>query len=74
MIRDNSEELNFFFGLINKTNLFNRPLTILDETDIVDFFKNLRDVKELKLQDNILPCNSMTLIAVTIQAAIDIRD
>lgn len=171
MIRDNSEELNFFDGLINNANLFNRPLTILDETDIEDFFKNLSDVKdlkgnmygkmrkryiyylvtnlancgwyeeavtcacllylldrqiykrrtvirpegkyfeiyndyirfevdcndfncikrnisnyvtyikalkrefiELKLQDNILPCNSMTLIAITIQAAIDIRD
>ena len=171
MIRDNSEELNFFDGLINNANLFNRPLTILDETDIEDFFKNLNDVKnlkgnmygkmrkryinylvtnlancggyeeavtcacllylldrqifkqklvirpegkyfeiyneyirfevdcndfnsikrnisnyvtyikalkrefiELKLQDNILPCNSMTLIAITIQAAIDIRD
>lgn len=171
MIRDNSEELNFFDGLINNANLFNRPLTILDETDIVDFFKNLSDVKdlkgnmygkmrkryinylvtnlancggyeeaivcvcllylldrqiykrkvlirpdgkyfeiyndyisfevdcndfnsikrnisnyvtyikalkrefiELKLQDNILPCNSMTLIAITIQAAIDIKD
>ena len=41
MIRDNSEELNFFDGLINNANLFNRP-TILDETDIEDFFKNLR--------------------------------
>ena len=30
MIRDNSEELNFFDGLINNANLFNRPLTILD--------------------------------------------
>ena len=48
MIRDNSEELNFFDDLINNANLFNRPLTILDETDIVDFFKNLSDVKDLK--------------------------
>ena len=38
MIRDNSEELNFFDRLINNANLFNRPPTILDETDIVDFF------------------------------------
>ena len=41
----------------------------------VTYIKALkREFIELKLQDNILPCNSMTLIAVTIQAAIDIRD
>ena len=67
MIRDNSEELNFFDGLINNANLFNRPLTILDETDIEDFFKNLNDVKNLKgnmygkmRKRYILPCNEFS--------------
>ena len=44
-------------------------------SNYVTYIKALkREFIELKLQDNILPCNSMTLIAVTIQAAIDIKD
>ena len=44
-------------------------------SNYVTYIKALkREFIELKLQDNILPCNSMTLIAITIQASIDIRD
>lgn len=44
-------------------------------SNYVTYIKALkREFIELKLQDNILPCNSLTLIAITIQAAIDIRD
>lgn len=47
MVRDSSENLNFFDGLVNNFSLFNRTLTAKDELDIIDFIDNLKEADSI---------------------------